>query len=372
MADSTPAPTSTPTAADDGVVRMRPESSLAKVLPTFILEVLEFWATFITIHYMQWFWFVSFGLYYLHTIGYTYVSLGLILAYLPIFFNGAHLKPTPEVGGMQCDYIRMHPIWHLVSSYLKIDIVREAKLDPSKQYVFGGHPHGILILNRLSTFGGHFETLFPGIKARLLGATPMFYIPLARELSFAMNAVDASAKNAARVLNSKISCIVFPGGSKEIFLTDPKSKETTLVLSDRLGFVKLAIRHGADLVPFFAFGEKWIYNMWNPPKSVRHFFLQTIKVPFLVFWGRFGTWMPLRLTGNRRFGVVYGKPISVTKNENPTDEEIAVLHAIYVERVKELFAKYKTEFGYDDDETLVIVSSKRPHASKSESAKKSD
>ena len=38
------------------------------------------------------------------------------------------------------------------------------------------------------------------------------------------------------------------GGSKEIFANQPSSKETRLVLNNRLGFVRLAIRHGAELV----------------------------------------------------------------------------------------------------------------------------
>jgi len=38
------------------------------------------------------------------------------------------------------------------------------------------------------------------------------------------------------------------GGSKEIFSTDPSSKETRLTLKKRFGFVKLAIAKGAQLV----------------------------------------------------------------------------------------------------------------------------
>lgn len=47
-----------------------------------------------------------------------------------------------------------------------IQLIREQELDPKKQYLFGFHPHGIIVLSRIAWFGGSWETLFPGIKAR--------------------------------------------------------------------------------------------------------------------------------------------------------------------------------------------------------------
>ncbi|ETV84621.1 hypothetical protein H257_03774 [Aphanomyces astaci] len=340
---------------DDGVVRLHhPDPSFCDTLPSFLFNALELAISIIAIHYLVWPVFTGVFLYYIHTLGYTYVSVALILAYVPTFLNNAHMKLTPKEGGMQWDWLRQHSAWKFMCSYTKLEIVREAELDPTKQYVFAYHPHGILILSRISTYAGNFEALFPGIVARALGATPMFYIPMAREICLWLAAVDASRKNAERILKDKMSVIVYPGGSKEIFLTDPKSKQTTLVLNKRLGFIRLAVRYGADIVPTFVFGEKWMYNIWNPPKSVRHFFLSTLKVPLLLFWGRGFTWLPKRLTGKRKFGVVHGKPIPVVQNENPTEEELVKIHTLYVEELNDLFLRYKAQFGYDDDETLVI------------------
>ena len=64
-----------------------------------------------------------------------------------------------------------------------------------------------------------------------------------------MGAVDAGRATASRALNEGISVVVYPGGSREIFDTDPNSTETKIYLTKRRGFVRLAMRHGADLVP---------------------------------------------------------------------------------------------------------------------------
>ncbi|OQR96506.1 diacylglycerol O-acyltransferase [Achlya hypogyna] len=335
-------------------VRYTPERVLTH-LPESLRAALQFIITFVSIHYLQWMWVAIGVLCYLYYIGYGYVVVALVAIYTPMFMNGAHRKVTPEKGGKQWKSLRNHGIWNLMCEYLGMEIVREQELDPKKQYVFAYHPHGILVLSRLSYYAGNFDALFPGIEARVLGATPMFYVPLGREICLWLDAVDASRSTAQKVLDNNLSIIVYPGGSKEIFQTNPNSKETVLVLNKRLGFIKLAVKNGAELVPIFVFGEKWMYNMWNPPKSVTEAVLQCFKVPMLLFWGRFCTWMPYQLTGKRKLGVVYGKPIPVDKKEDPTDEECMELHAKYVESLKTIFHTYKTEFGYDHDETLVIA-----------------
>ena len=58
----------------------------------------------------------------------------------------------------------------------------------------------------------------------------MFWVPGAREICLWMGAVDARKKTAKRVLDAPqhLSLFIYPGGSKEIFCTDPKSASHTL------------------------------------------------------------------------------------------------------------------------------------------------
>lgn len=139
-------------------------------------------------------------------------------------------------------------------------IIREAPLDASKQYVFAYHPHGIAIMSRFSPYGNVFEKLFSSISYRSLGASSVFRVPFAREIILWLCNVDASPPVANKVLASGKSMMVYPGGIREMFTMDPSSKDNVLVLKSRFGFIKLAIRHGANLVPTLVFNEKHMYK----------------------------------------------------------------------------------------------------------------
>jgi hypothetical protein len=55
-------------------------------------------------------------------------------------------------------------------------------------------PHGILILSRVAMYGKSFDTLFPGVETRVLAASPMFYLPGAREICLWMGAVSSASR----------------------------------------------------------------------------------------------------------------------------------------------------------------------------------
>lgn len=337
---------------EDFIFKAPPYFSPDSKVPKFIQDAVTIGFTFFTIHYFFWIVPALIFLYSLHHHGYTIIAAVLIALYVPTLFDGAHKK---ILKGRNWDSLRQLKIWSVCANYIDMELIRQKELDPKKKYIFGYHPHGIIILSRISVYAGLWEKAFPGIPYRVLGASTMFYIPLARELCLWLGAIDASRSTASKALESGCSVAVYPGGVPEMFRCDPNSTKTEIVLKKRFGFIKLALKHGADLVPIFVFGEKWQYNMWNVPPNIRAFFKNLLKMPIIVFWGKF-MWLPLGSeNGKRKFGVVYGEPIPVSKNENPTDEEVQKLHAQYMERVKGLFETYKGRYGYDENETLEIV-----------------
>ncbi|KAG7384006.1 hypothetical protein PHYBOEH_009670 [Phytophthora boehmeriae] len=319
-------------------------------VPLWTQNLLTDLFSFVTTHYFIWSWPVVALFYYLYKNGLGYVVVAILVLYVPPFFNGVHKTGQGNEWGI----VRTSSLWGMMNKVLRTKIIREQPLDPTKKYVFGFHPHGILVLSRLAICGGNFENVIPDITYRILGASAMYFVPLGREFCLWMGGVDASRSTADKVFKEGNSVVVYPGGTAEIFRTDPYSTETQLVLQERLGFIKLAMSHGADLVPTFVFGEKWLYNMWTPPKGVTDFFRKTLRIPVLVFWGKFW-WIPKAPPAGKRFGLVYGNPIATKLTPNPTESELRAVHEKYVAEIHRIFEEHKADFGYGEDETLAII-----------------
>lgn len=138
---------------------------IRKEAPTGVpYTIVQYFHGFILIHYFLWFIPMLFALYIPTYFGYYWVSWLMLAAYMRSYYNGDELKK-----GRPWPWLRRLSIWELMQSYLGLEVVREAKLDPERQYIFGTHPHGIIILSRTASYGGIFERLFPGIEQRVLG-----------------------------------------------------------------------------------------------------------------------------------------------------------------------------------------------------------
>jgi hypothetical protein len=64
---------------------------------------------------------------------------------------------------------------------------------------------------------------------------------------------SATSKSLTKALKTKHGVILYPGGTSELFLTNPDHER--LYLLDRKGFVRVALRNGCALVPGYLFGN---------------------------------------------------------------------------------------------------------------------
>lgn len=170
------------------------------------------------------------------------------------------------------NWLRKSKIWSLFGSYFPARLHRSQELEPTRKYIFGYHPHGIISHGAFAAFATEalgFGQLFPGITNTLLTLDSNFRIPLYRDYALRMGLASVSRESCENILSRggpngegmgrAITIVV--GGARESL--DAKPYTLRLVLKRRKGFVKLAIRTGADLVPVLAFGENDIYDQFD-------------------------------------------------------------------------------------------------------------
>ncbi len=127
-----------------------------------------------------------------------------------------------------------------------------------------------------------------GRNVRLLGDRYMFKIPLFRDLAAAYGFVEGSQKNAETLLRDGELVLVAPGGMREALR--PSSKKYTLDISDRKGFVRLAVRTGSPVILSVCPAADDIYHV--VPSPVTEWVYNRYKLAAPLAFGAFGTVVP--------------------------------------------------------------------------------
>jgi len=293
-------------------------------------------------------------------------SLSLLIIPLVLFFNGYHFYIIPallvyalsyfddtekSVGKSWSTFTRLR-LWKYFASYFPMHLVRTKILDPSKIYIFGIHPHGIIPWAAATFFTDTlgFPELFPGIRRRGLIASVFFKLPITREFCLWSRFIEASASVARRALDYGYSLYLFPGGEKEALDTGLTEDNINIFLSARKGFIKLALEKGAQLVPVFAFGNNDIYYQWNVLRNIREWLVKKLRMLIVFYYGKGFSFLPRQ----RPVYVVVGAPIEVVKTPNPTPEQINELHKKYIDTLIKLFEDNKKQLGYEHQKIILV------------------
>ncbi|KAF2737895.1 DAGAT-domain-containing protein [Polyplosphaeria fusca] len=268
------------------------------------------------------------------------------------------------------EWARRLPVWSLFASYFPARLHRSQELEPTRKYIFGYHPHGIISHGAFAAFATEalgFSHLFPGITNTLLTLDSNFRLPLYREYALRMGLASVSRESCENILSKggrngegmgrAITIVV--GGARESL--DALPGTLRLVLHKRKGFVKLAIRAGADLVPVLAFGENDMYEQLNPTEHpwIHKFQLLVKKlagftVPLFHARGIFNYdvgMMPYR----RPINVVVGKPIRVVQDQHPDKDYVDRVHGEYVRELERLWHDWKDTFAKQRTEEMELV-----------------
>ncbi|XP_062904815.1 2-acylglycerol O-acyltransferase 2-like isoform X1 [Mobula hypostoma] len=274
-------------------------------------------------------------------------------------------RETPSSGGRRSAWVRSWSIWRYFSNYFPITLVKTAELDPKYNYLFGFHPHGVLVAGAFGNFcteATGFSRLFPGLTSYLLMLPFWFRVPFYREYIMCGGLVSSDKQSATHILSQ-------PGGGQVAVLAvggppetlDARPGALTLRVLARKGFIKIALKTGAHLVPVFSFGENELFDqVENPPGSTlravqdRLQKLMGLAMPLFhargIFQYSFGL-IPFR----KPIYTVVGEPIPVEQNLSPSHSDIERLHELYLDHLTCLFEEHKAQYGIAEDSHLVLI-----------------
>jgi len=311
-------------------------------------------------------YFLSSGLLTVYTLYYLfrYTSFWPItVAYLTWLWWDRDTMQRGGRKGWTVKWARNWRIWKWYADYFPIKLVKTAELDPSRSYLLGSHPHGVLCSGAVSAFateGCGWSETFPGLESHLLTLMIQFLVPGHRELVYWLGGCAASKRGMESLLKIKkgIATVLVPGGARESL--NGEKDEIRLVLRKRKGFIKLAIRHGVPLVPTFSFGEQRVYDLWPNPEGsflrrLQDWFLAKTGVPLFFYFGRGIFQYSWGIVPHRTpIHVVIGAPIDVEQVDEPSQDDVDKMHQKYIDGLCNLYKEHVHKYG-NPDVKLVIT-----------------
>ncbi len=275
----------------------------------------------------------------------TFKIFGLLL--LPLIILPQPFKPSILQSYLACQ----------ICKYFSFRfIVEEQPLHPSDEnyrpLVFVAPPHGVFpygnILSMIAypaMFGQHFRGLASSAALRP---------PIFKQVLRSIGTIDASRSVARKALENGESVGISTGGVAEIFFTNDENE--CILLKERIGLIKLAIRTGSDLAPCYLFGNTKLLNCWaGEGIPGLTYVLEKLSRKFgfamILIHGRFFLPVPFR----KPIVAVLGKPIKTChlKCEDPTMEQIHEVQKELLSEMERVFNTYKPYYDWDDKQLII-------------------
>ncbi|XP_037029113.1 2-acylglycerol O-acyltransferase 1-like [Bradysia coprophila] len=274
-------------------------------------------------------------------VGNTYIK-AVILLYVVWYIFECVQNVTDQGGRRTCQWVRNWGLWKWFLNYFPVNLVKTADLPPDRNYLVCIFPHGWLSIGAFLIFASNhskWSTLFPGIRPRFTTLGMNYYLPIYRELLLGLGMSSASAKSLTHILRhsndphqnlnldglTSNAAGLIVGGVREQRLTDHDSYK--FVLKTRKGFVRIALKTGASLVPAISFGENNTFEQ--------------------------NSWKILSFRGRVPINTVVGAPIHVEENISPTEEEVSEVHTLFCKQIRELFEEHKSKYVENSEHVML-------------------
>jgi hypothetical protein len=223
------------------------------------------------------------------------------------------------------------------------------ELDIKKQYIFALHPHGLAATSRFLHTVNKNSKLYPFFANTYQGAHSfLFRMPVIREFLLFAKCIPIYEKFLKKVIEWGHSISLYPGGAKEIQYTSENIDKHTdyYYLKNRSGFIRIALETGVPIVPIIFWKEqdclthsyfklfdninkvsKWLFGYYIDLHCFQIFMYENIKKVKNMLYN-----------DDNRY-IYVGKPILFT------NESVEEAHAIYIEKLKELFEFANSKHG---------------------------
>lgn len=261
-------------------------------------------------------------------------------------------RRTPSRRGRMVPWFRRGWAWRHFKEYFPASVVVEQRLEPGRPTVIGLHPHGIVGLGvwaNVAALENEADRKLGGVDYRICTVWHNFMVPLWRDFLMAMGFVDAGRDTFDAILGGNGAVCIVVGGAAEALESSPGTNR--LVLRRRRGFVRAALRHGADLVPTFSFGETDLYEQRTFAKGslvrrLQDAFKRVVGLTAPLVYGRgFFQYDFGMLPRRHPLVTVFGPPVRVPRVAEPSDDEVDKHLGRYIDALLELHGRYRERFG---------------------------
>ncbi len=276
-----------------------------------------------------------------------------VISWIMHFFYVLTFRSSPHLSGVRKwkAFIDFVWLWDIIENYYQPKIVVDDHVQhpfdsSSTLYLAGWHPHGVLPISAtwipMSRSWKQNEKLHR-LELNLCSSTINHLVPQMRDMIQWTGGLEVSRKSMNRALGAGISLALVPGGQSESIEASSTSMVYSLVARHK-GFVKLALRHGASLLPIFTFGEnKLMDNIDMKPLQRWTKSFTGFPFPFIPY----GLYDVLPIPRREKIYCVVGKPIHLPKLEEADINQTVVnkFHRMYYDEIKRIFNRHKAAAG---------------------------
>jgi len=256
----------------------------------------------------------------------------------------------------QADATRIGPRWlgsmtaamlNKFSTLLGVEFCSEggeglSKLDPSRRYMIVWHPHGFIawtamfLVSKMAVEGHpHGQEWFAMV------APALFRIPIISEALMLVNARCVDKKVMTNLAGKGASVAVQPGGVREQMAS--RHDQEQAFFPKNLGFIRMALTYGQDLLPCYVFNENQLYRRVQGCDGLSQSIYKHTGFGLPICQGRFG--IPGFLPPHpAKIHVRWGSPVHVGEAiANPTDEQVEEVFTRYVQSLRDIFDRHAHE-----------------------------